>query len=297
MTSPVSRPNLSRPAGGANRPAQRPSTTPGHVPTWHGGITRPTPLPGGGNRPGTGGGGIAGPAVGTDPVWAALVLVWVGIVPAWVTTVLVLAAIVLAWVGIVPVLAAVRSGDYRPWGISGGNRPGLGDYRPGVGGNRPGLGGNRPGLGDYRPGAGGNRPGLGGNRPGRPDFGDHLGIVNRPNPGNFPPRLRCREAAGSATTGTSTSTSTTAGVAVGGGSGRMGTSQLPLPRQLVSRELGEKPPRRLVRPGRPWIRPQKMAAPRFPHLAPSWSRRLGTRPVGPIAGSSRDSPTRISSLP
>ena len=75
-----------------------------------------------------------------------------------------------------------------------GNRPGLGDYRPGPGGNRPDLGdyrpgpgGNRPGLGDYRPGAGGNRPGSGGNRPGRPDYGDNLGIVNRPNPGNNRP--------------------------------------------------------------------------------------------------------------
>ncbi len=122
-------------------------------------MTRPTPLPGGGNRPATGGGGIASPGGGNRP----------------------------------------GSGDYRPGPGgnrpgSGGNRPGLGDYRPGAGGNRPGLGdnrpglgGNRPGLGDYRPGAGGNRPGSGGNRPGRPDYGDNLGIVNRPNPGNNRP--------------------------------------------------------------------------------------------------------------
>ena len=92
------------------------------------------------------------------------------------------------------------SEDYRPgsggngWPGPGGNRPGLGDYRPGAGGNRPDLGnnrpgpgGNRPGLGDYRPGAGGNRPGSGGNRPSRPDYGDNLGIVNRPNHANSRP--------------------------------------------------------------------------------------------------------------
>ncbi|WP_406696957.1 CDC27 family protein [Singulisphaera sp. Ch08] len=171
MTSPVSRPSISRPGGGyagagsrpgagaSNRPAQRPSTTPGS--TYRpgtGGITRPTPLPGGGNRPGAGGGGSYAPGIGNRP----------------------------------------GLGDNRPGG--GINRPGLGDYRPGGGINRPGLGDNRPGgginrpgLGDYRPGGGINRPGLGDNRPGgginRPGLGDNRpgGGINRPGLGDNRP--------------------------------------------------------------------------------------------------------------
>ena len=123
-------------------------------------------MPGGGNRPGTGSGGLAGPGGGNRPGLGDYR----------------------------PGVGGNRPGlgDYRPGAGgnrpgTGGDRPGLGDYRPGAGGNRPGLGNdrpgpgrNRPGLGDYRAGAGGNRPGAGGGRPGRPDYGDNLGVVNRP---------------------------------------------------------------------------------------------------------------------
>ncbi len=101
-----------------------------------GGITRPSPSPGGGNRPGMGGNrpGAGGNRPGQGDYGPG-------------------------------------AGGNRPG--AGGYQPGPGGNRPGAGGNRPGLGDNRPGAGGgnrpNRPGYGDNlgvvnRPGI--NRPG-----------------------------------------------------------------------------------------------------------------------------------
>ena len=146
MTRPMPRPGGSgaayrpgggsRPGGGGGYSAQRPGTMPGsNRPSYadrpgSGGMTRPSPSPGGSNRPGSGayrpGAGVYQPGGG----------------------------------GYRPGPGGDRPGQ-------GTYRPGGGGYRPGPGRDRPGQGNDRPGGGGYRPGgpgAGVNRPGI--NRPG-----------------------------------------------------------------------------------------------------------------------------------
>jgi tetratricopeptide (TPR) repeat protein len=111
-------------------------------------MTRPSPSPGGDNRPGS---GAYRPGAGGDRPGGG------GDRPG-------------------------TGGGYRPG--AGGDRPGGGGDRPGTGGGyRPGAGGDRPGQGNYRPGSGVNRPGAGGSGSGWPDYGGNRPGINRPGGG------------------------------------------------------------------------------------------------------------------
>ncbi len=174
MTSPMARPGASRPGGGGaayrpgagsrpggggGYPARQPGSAPGSSRPGSGyrpdtgGMTRPSPSPGGSNRPGS---GAYRPGAGGNRPGAG------GYQPG-------------------PGGGPPGAGGYRP-GV-GGDRPGLGGNRPGAGGNRPGLGGSRPGTGGNRPGAGGYQPGYGGYRPGGPGPGGNRPGLNRPGAG------------------------------------------------------------------------------------------------------------------
>ena len=252
------RPNAAGPnSGGTSQPIQRPGSAPGQYSPGStnrpgaGGLSRPTPYPGGGKRPGSGGGRIAGPGGGNRP----------------------------------------GSGDYRPG--AGGNRPGLGDYGPGrVGivldqaaivvawrlpswcGWKPSRSGRQSSWGRWESSWPGRlSSGYWRQSPGRPDFGDNLGIVNRPNLGNSRP--------GSGWFGngnTMIANNRWGGIRRWPGHG-WGVS-LPLPRQLVSRELGTRPVRPMVRPGRHGVLAQERTDSRTPYLAHRESHGMGTGPMG-----------------